>query len=172
MTRVSPAWMPSDRSACGAGGPGSIGALTSPPIGRRQSGPKPVAPIHREATSPSPIEVVRVYATPAAVPAEIQQLRSDADFVRADPGAPDLGRGPASATPDRGCCRHAQTAGWDQGAIAGTCCVSAPVWWPNGACAGAVTVTVHAHDLLVGLPTLVSHAACRIGAALQQLKPK
>ena len=26
-------------------------------------------------------------------------------------------------------------------AVAGVCCVSAPVWWPNGACAGAVTVT-------------------------------
>jgi DNA-binding IclR family transcriptional regulator len=56
-------------------------------------------------------------------------------------------------------------------AVAGVCCVSAPVWWPDGACAGAVTVTVHANDPPVGLPALVSHAAGRIGAALQQVKP-
>jgi DNA-binding IclR family transcriptional regulator len=59
-----------------------------------------------------------------------------------------------------------------QDAVAGTCCVSAPVWWPNGACAGAVTVTVHADDLPTGLPALVSFTAYRIGAALRQLKPK
>ncbi len=59
-----------------------------------------------------------------------------------------------------------------QDAVAGTCCVSAPVWWPHGACAGAVTVTVHADDLPVGLAALVSFTACRIGAALQQLKLK
>jgi DNA-binding IclR family transcriptional regulator len=59
-----------------------------------------------------------------------------------------------------------------QDAVASVCCVSAPVWWPNGACAGAVTVTVHADDLPTGLPPLVSYTAGRIGAALQQLKPK
>ena len=58
-----------------------------------------------------------------------------------------------------------------QDAVASVCCVSAPVWWPNGACAGAVTVTVHADDLPAGLPALVSFTACRIGTALQQLKP-
>ena len=58
-----------------------------------------------------------------------------------------------------------------QDAVAGTCCASAPVWWPNGACAGAVTVTVHADDLPAGLPALVSYTAGRIGAALQHLKP-
>lgn len=58
-----------------------------------------------------------------------------------------------------------------QDAVAGTCCVSAPVWWPNGACAGAVTVTVHANDLPASLPALVSYTACRISAALRQLKP-
>ncbi|MGO9384099.1 MAG: IclR family transcriptional regulator [Mycobacterium sp.] len=57
-----------------------------------------------------------------------------------------------------------------QDAVAGVCCVSAPVWWPNGACAGAVTVTVHRDDLPAGLPTLLSYTACRIGAALRQLK--
>jgi DNA-binding IclR family transcriptional regulator len=55
-----------------------------------------------------------------------------------------------------------------QDAVAGVCCVSAPLWWPNGACAGAVTVTVHADDLPVGLPAMVSHTAGRIGAALQE----
>jgi DNA-binding IclR family transcriptional regulator len=59
-----------------------------------------------------------------------------------------------------------------QDAVAGLCCVSARVWWPNGACAGAVTVTVHANDLPAGLPNLVSYTACRIGTALQQLKAK
>jgi DNA-binding IclR family transcriptional regulator len=59
-----------------------------------------------------------------------------------------------------------------QDAVAGMCCVSAPVWWPNGLCAGAVTVMVQANDLPAGLPDLVAYTACRIGAALQQLKPK
>ena len=58
-----------------------------------------------------------------------------------------------------------------QDAVAGLCCVSAPVWWPDGACAGAVTVTVHANDLPAGLPGLASYTASRIGAALQ-LKTK
>ena len=59
-----------------------------------------------------------------------------------------------------------------QHAVAGICCVSAPVWWPNGDCAGAVTVMVEANVLPVGLPAPVSHTACRIGAALQQPRPK
>jgi DNA-binding IclR family transcriptional regulator len=59
-----------------------------------------------------------------------------------------------------------------QDAVGGVCCVSAPVWWPNGPCAGAVTVTIQANDLPAGLPTLVSYAAGRIGAALQQLEGK
>jgi DNA-binding IclR family transcriptional regulator len=54
-----------------------------------------------------------------------------------------------------------------QDAVAGMFCVSAPVWWPNGACAGAVTVTVQAEELPAGLPGLVSSSASRIGAALQ-----
>jgi DNA-binding IclR family transcriptional regulator len=57
-----------------------------------------------------------------------------------------------------------------QDAVAGVCCVSAPVWWPNGSCAGAVTVMVHATDLPAGLPTLVSYTACRIAAALREVK--
>ena len=59
-----------------------------------------------------------------------------------------------------------------QDAVVGVCCVSAPVWWPKGACAGALTVTVQADDLPAGLPTRVSCAASRIGVALQQLNPK
>jgi DNA-binding IclR family transcriptional regulator len=59
-----------------------------------------------------------------------------------------------------------------QDAVAGMCCVSAPVWWPNGVCAGAVTVTVHADDLPAGLPGLVSYTACRVGASLEELEPK
>jgi DNA-binding IclR family transcriptional regulator len=59
-----------------------------------------------------------------------------------------------------------------QDAVAGMCCVSSPVWWPHGACAGAVTVTVHADDLPTSLPTVVAYTACRIGAALEQVKPK
>jgi IclR family acetate operon transcriptional repressor len=58
-----------------------------------------------------------------------------------------------------------------QDAVAGTCCVSAPVRWPNGACAGAVTVTVQSDGLPLGLARLVSHTASRIGVALQLSKP-
>jgi DNA-binding IclR family transcriptional regulator len=58
-----------------------------------------------------------------------------------------------------------------QDAVRGVCCVSAPVWWPTGVCAGAMTISVHANDLPVGLPTLVSHIARRIGSGLQQLGP-
>ena len=50
-----------------------------------------------------------------------------------------------------------------QDAVAGTCCVSAPVWWPTGACAGAITVTVQANDLPTGLPALVSHTPGGLG---------
>jgi DNA-binding IclR family transcriptional regulator len=58
-----------------------------------------------------------------------------------------------------------------EAAVPGVCCVSAPVWWPNGACAGAVTVSVHASELPVGLPALVSHTAGRIGSAIRQITP-
>jgi DNA-binding IclR family transcriptional regulator len=53
-----------------------------------------------------------------------------------------------------------------QDAMAGICCVSAPVWLPDRACAGAVTVTVHAAHPPAGLAALVSFTAGRIGAAL------
>jgi IclR family acetate operon transcriptional repressor len=56
-----------------------------------------------------------------------------------------------------------------QDAVPGICCVSAPVWWPNRTCAGAVTVSVHANDLPVGLPTLLSRTAVCIGIALRRL---
>jgi DNA-binding IclR family transcriptional regulator len=59
-----------------------------------------------------------------------------------------------------------------QDAVAGMCCVSAPVWWPDGDCAGAVTVTVQADDLPAGLRGLVSYTAGRISAALQQVRER
>jgi DNA-binding IclR family transcriptional regulator len=59
-----------------------------------------------------------------------------------------------------------------QDTVAGLCCVSAPVRWPNGACAAAVTVTIHAEVPPAGLASLVSYTAGRIGAALQQPRPK
>jgi DNA-binding IclR family transcriptional regulator len=55
-----------------------------------------------------------------------------------------------------------------QDAFPGICCVSAPVWWPDGTCAGAVTVLVLSPTLPPRLPDLVSRAARRIDAALQQ----
>jgi DNA-binding IclR family transcriptional regulator len=54
-----------------------------------------------------------------------------------------------------------------QDAIPGICCVSAPVWWPDGACAGAVTVSVHADRLPPGLSVLLSRTASRIGTAIK-----
>jgi DNA-binding IclR family transcriptional regulator len=54
-----------------------------------------------------------------------------------------------------------------QDAVAGMCCVSAPVWWPSGVCAAAVTVTVQANELPAGLSALVSNCAFRISAALR-----
>jgi DNA-binding IclR family transcriptional regulator len=75
----------------------------------------------------------------------------------------------------RGLCESIREAGATvldrQDAVAGMCCVSAPVWWPDGACAGAVTVTVHANQLPIGLSALVSRAAWRIGTALAQRQP-
>jgi DNA-binding IclR family transcriptional regulator len=57
-------------------------------------------------------------------------------------------------------------------AVPGVCCVSAPVWWPNGSCAGAVTVSIHGAELPIGVPALVAYTAGRIGAAIQRLKRK
>jgi DNA-binding IclR family transcriptional regulator len=56
-----------------------------------------------------------------------------------------------------------------QDAIPGVCCVSAPVRWPGGACAGALTITVEADDLPAGLSPLVSFTARGIDTALAQL---
>jgi IclR family acetate operon transcriptional repressor len=52
--------------------------------------------------------------------------------------------------------------------VPGICCVSAPVWWPAGACAGAVTVVLRATKPPVGLRDRVSHTARRISAGLGQ----
>jgi DNA-binding IclR family transcriptional regulator len=58
-----------------------------------------------------------------------------------------------------------------QEAVPGICCISAPVWWSNGTCAGAVTVSVHAKDLPVELRTLLPRTASHISNALHQLEP-
>lgn len=49
----------------------------------------------------------------------------------------------------------------------GICCVSAPVWWPNGTNAGAVTVSLHAAEPTPNLRDLVLSAARTIGAGLR-----
>lgn len=54
-----------------------------------------------------------------------------------------------------------------QDAFPGVCCVSAPAWWPDGTCAGAVTVLLLSPTLPPHLPDMVSHAARRIDAALR-----
>jgi geranylgeranyl pyrophosphate synthase len=52
------------------------------------------------------------------------------------------------------------------GGQAGLCCVSAPAWYPNGRCAGAVTALVRSHTIPPTLRDLVVRTARRIGAAL------
>jgi len=54
-----------------------------------------------------------------------------------------------------------------QDAVPGVCSVSAPVWYPNGDCAGAVFALVYAATLSPDLPALVLCAARRIDAALR-----
>ena len=58
-----------------------------------------------------------------------------------------------------------------QEAVDGICCVSAPVWWPNRTCAGAVTAVIQSAKPPPNLALLVSHTARRISAALPQPKP-
>jgi DNA-binding IclR family transcriptional regulator len=54
-----------------------------------------------------------------------------------------------------------------QDAFPGICCVSAPVWWPNGNCAGAVTAVLRAPVPPPNLRDLVVCAARSIGALLR-----
>jgi IclR family acetate operon transcriptional repressor len=54
-----------------------------------------------------------------------------------------------------------------QEAFPGICCVSAPVWWPNGTCAGAVSALLQAAQPTPNLRDLVVCAARRIGARLR-----
>jgi DNA-binding IclR family transcriptional regulator len=54
-----------------------------------------------------------------------------------------------------------------QQAFAGICCVSAPVWRPDGTCAGAVTVVLQGAKPGANLRDLVVCAARRIGAELR-----
>jgi IclR family acetate operon transcriptional repressor len=53
-----------------------------------------------------------------------------------------------------------------QDAFPGTSCVSAPVWWPSGTCAGAVTAVLQAATPPPQLRELVVCAARSIGARL------
>jgi DNA-binding IclR family transcriptional regulator len=53
-----------------------------------------------------------------------------------------------------------------QEAFPGICCVSAPVWWPDRTCAGAVTVLLQAANPTPNLRDLVVFAARRIDAGL------
>jgi DNA-binding IclR family transcriptional regulator len=53
-----------------------------------------------------------------------------------------------------------------QEAVVGICCVSAPVWWPDGTCAGAVTAVVQSPKPPQKLNDLVLAAAHGIGARL------
>lgn len=53
-----------------------------------------------------------------------------------------------------------------QDAIAGVCCVSAPVWWPDATCAGALTAVVSTNTTGPTLPDLVWRAAYRITTTL------
>jgi DNA-binding IclR family transcriptional regulator len=53
-------------------------------------------------------------------------------------------------------------------AVPGICCVSAPVWWPAGTCAGALTVVLPASKPPARLLGWVSQTARRISASLGQ----
>ena len=68
----------------------------------------------------------------------------------------------------RECLRDAHATVVDhQEAFPGICCVSAPVWWPNGTCAGAVTALLQAAKPPPNLRDLVVCAARSIGAQLR-----
>jgi IclR family transcriptional regulator, acetate operon repressor len=68
----------------------------------------------------------------------------------------------------RECLRDAHAAVVDhQEAFPGICCVSAPVWWPNATCAGAVTAVLPAAKPPPNLRDLVVCAARSIGARLR-----
>ena len=53
-----------------------------------------------------------------------------------------------------------------QDAMPGVCCVSAPVWWSDGRCAGAVTALVQSPKVPPNLSALVPRVARRIERAL------
>jgi DNA-binding IclR family transcriptional regulator len=55
-----------------------------------------------------------------------------------------------------------------QDAVPGVCSVSAPVWYTDGDCAGAIFGLVYATSLCPNLPHLVLRAARRIDAALRR----
>jgi len=53
-----------------------------------------------------------------------------------------------------------------QDVLPGVCCVSAPAWYPNGRCAGAVTAIIESDRVPPPLRDLVSRTARGIGSAL------
>jgi DNA-binding IclR family transcriptional regulator len=53
-----------------------------------------------------------------------------------------------------------------QDVLQGVCCVSAPAWYPNGRCAGAVTAIVESRTIPPALRDLVVRIARRVGADL------
>jgi DNA-binding IclR family transcriptional regulator len=53
-----------------------------------------------------------------------------------------------------------------QDVLPGVCCVSAPVWYPNGRCAGAVTALIESKTIPPTLRDLVVRTARGIGADL------
>jgi IclR family acetate operon transcriptional repressor len=55
-----------------------------------------------------------------------------------------------------------------QDAFPGICCVSAPVWWPNGTCAGAVTALLPVPAPTPALRGLVLRAARQIEGGLRR----
>ena len=59
-----------------------------------------------------------------------------------------------------------------QEAFPGICCVSTPVWWPEGTCAGAVTALLQAAKPATNLRDLVLCAARSIGAGLARPSPR
>jgi DNA-binding IclR family transcriptional regulator len=58
-----------------------------------------------------------------------------------------------------------------QEAFLGICCLSAPVWWPDGDCAGAVTVSSISPALPPNTRDLVLRTTHRITAGLRQAAP-
>jgi DNA-binding IclR family transcriptional regulator len=53
-----------------------------------------------------------------------------------------------------------------QDVLQGVCCVSAPAWYPNGRCAGAITAIIESRTIPPALRDLVVRTARQVGADL------